>query len=327
EIVDRAREMLDPASREASSLLDFLHSQKQEIEQQLEQARQHELGLQKRAVELERHYENERRKRLKELDQRLEETLRRQEKRWQEAIEEIRRQALAEGRQPGKAGVRAQRQGTELAGEGREAWNQEVLEVLGGQDEHPPQAAPPQGIAIGDQVRVAGFPTLGMVIALPDETRAEVEVGRIRMKVERENVQVLVRGGKQALGASFGPGRQASAAIPRLGKSRRAAAVPPAGERVEESSADETASVLIAPSAEINVIGTTADEALDRVDKFLDESYLAGRLRLRVIHGHGKGILRRTLHEMFESHPHVEKFYAAAPRDGGAGATVVELKA
>ncbi|MGH9452860.1 MAG: endonuclease MutS2, partial [Terriglobia bacterium] len=42
EIVDRAREMLDPASREASSLLDFLHSQKQEIEQQLEQARQHE---------------------------------------------------------------------------------------------------------------------------------------------------------------------------------------------------------------------------------------------------------------------------------------------
>jgi len=59
----------------------------------------------------------------------------------------------------------------------------------------------------------------------------------------------------------------------------------------------------------------------------LDESYLADRYRLRVVHGHGKGILKRALHEMFASHPHVEKFYPAPPREGGAGATIVELKA
>ena len=34
----------------------------------------------------------------------------------------------------------------------------------------------------------------------------------------------------------------------------------------------------------------------------------------------------RTLHEMFAGHPQVEKFYAAAPREGGTGATVVELR-
>jgi DNA mismatch repair protein MutS2 len=77
---------------------------------------------------------------------------------------------------------------------------------------------------------------------------------------------------------------------------------------------------------EFNVIGNTAEEARERVDKFLDQAFLGGRSRLRIIHGHGKGILRKTLHEMFSHHPHVEKFYSAPQQEGGAGATIVELK-
>ena len=79
-------------------------------------------------------------------------------------------------------------------------------------------------------------------------------------------------------------------------------------------------------SEEFNVIGNTAEEARERVDKFLDQAFLAGRSRLRIVHGHGKGILRKTLHEMFAGHPHVEKFYSAPPQEGGSGATIVELK-
>ena len=77
---------------------------------------------------------------------------------------------------------------------------------------------------------------------------------------------------------------------------------------------------------EFNVIGNTAEEARERVDKFLDQAFLGGRSRLRIIHGHGKGILRKTLHEMFSHHPHVEKFYSAPPQEGGSGATIVELR-
>lgn len=62
------------------------------------------------------------------------------------------------------------------------------------------------------------------------------------------------------------------------------------------------------------------------MDEYLDQAFVAGRFRLRIIHGHGKGILRRTLHQMFASHPHVEKFYPAPANEGGAGATIVELK-
>ena len=77
---------------------------------------------------------------------------------------------------------------------------------------------------------------------------------------------------------------------------------------------------------EINVIGNTAEEAAERVDEFLDRAYVSGRYRLRVVHGMGKGILRRSLHEMFASHPHVEKFYLASQGEGGGGATIVELR-
>jgi len=77
---------------------------------------------------------------------------------------------------------------------------------------------------------------------------------------------------------------------------------------------------------EINVIGQTAEEAREHVDEYLDQAYVGRRFRLRVVHGHGKGILRRTLHEMFGSHPHVDRFYPATPQEGGTGATIVELK-
>ena len=44
------------------------------------------------------------------------------------------------------------------------------------------------------------------------------------------------------------------------------------------------------------------------------------------MHGHGMGILKRAVAELLTTHPHVEKFYAAPPEEGGTGATIVELK-
>ena len=49
-------------------------------------------------------------------------------------------------------------------------------------------------------------------------------------------------------------------------------------------------------------------------------------MRLRVVHGHGMGVLKRAIGEMLATHPHVAKFYAATPQEGGAGATIVELE-
>jgi DNA mismatch repair protein MutS2 len=78
--------------------------------------------------------------------------------------------------------------------------------------------------------------------------------------------------------------------------------------------------------SELNVIGQTTDEAIDAVDKFLDESSLAGKSQVRIVHGHGTGALRRAIAELLRGHPHVARFVAAPQDQGGAGATVVELK-
>jgi len=79
-------------------------------------------------------------------------------------------------------------------------------------------------------------------------------------------------------------------------------------------------------SPELNVIGLTADEAVERVDKFLDDAFLSGAENIRIIHGHGKGILRRAIAKHLTSHPQVDRFQPAPPNQGGGGATLVDLK-
>lgn len=285
-IVEKARTLLHPADAEAATLIAGLHSQKVEFERQTELLEQRRKGLEARHSELEKGFDQERRAKLKELDTRLEQTLRENEKRWENTLDQLRTQLQAY-----KSTKTLDRQAASLKREVREEWNAQVLEALGSTAEAgTEESATSAPLAVGDRVRLSNLPTPGTIMALAADGMVEVEVGRLHMRVRRDEVRVLSKGQSPAQGPK--------ALVDR-----------PQG----------------AP-AEVNVIGTTAEEACDLVDKFLDQAYVAGRFRLRVVHGHGKGILRRTLHEMFSSHPHVEKFYAAPAHEGGTGATIVELK-
>jgi DNA mismatch repair protein MutS2 len=77
---------------------------------------------------------------------------------------------------------------------------------------------------------------------------------------------------------------------------------------------------------ELNVIGERAEEAIDRVEKFLDDAAMATASRVRIVHGHGMGVLKRAVAELLAKNPHVERYYQATPGEGGAGATIAELK-
>ncbi len=77
---------------------------------------------------------------------------------------------------------------------------------------------------------------------------------------------------------------------------------------------------------EINLIGRTVDEATEELEKYLDRAFLAGLPRVRVIHGHGAGILRRGVREFLRNHPHVAAITEAPQNEGGQGATLVELR-
>jgi DNA mismatch repair protein MutS2 len=77
---------------------------------------------------------------------------------------------------------------------------------------------------------------------------------------------------------------------------------------------------------EINVVGQRAEDAMEAADKFLDDASLAGVDRVRIVHGFGMGILRKRIGELLQKNPHVAQHYPATPAEGGAGATIVELK-
>jgi len=191
---------------------------------------------------------------------------------------------------PAKIVTRGERKASGLVREAREEWNIQALEALGEPESTPQESAVVQPIKVGDRVQMENLSTPGTVTALLEDGEVEVAVGRLKMRVGKNAIKSSVSGS---------------------GATRDAAVANIRSDEVPE---------------EFNVIGTTAEEARERVDKFLDQAYLGGRSRIRIIHGHGKGILRRTLHEMFTHHPHVEKFYLAPPQEGGGGATIVELR-
>jgi len=77
---------------------------------------------------------------------------------------------------------------------------------------------------------------------------------------------------------------------------------------------------------EIDLRGQTAEEAQERIDKYLDEALLAGLERVRIIHGKGTGALRRKIASYLEDHPMVKSARLGELGEGGSGVTVVELK-
>src|SRR5213593_1757784 len=79
-------------------------------------------------------------------------------------------------------------------------------------------------------------------------------------------------------------------------------------------------------AAEILLLGHTGDEARDRVEKYLDDAFLAGLASVRLIHGKGSGALRKAVRDLLAGHPLVESFRDGEPSEGGTGATVAALK-
>jgi DNA mismatch repair protein MutS2 len=201
-----------------------------------------------------------------------------------------------------QAATRAAQAASRLREQARDELRQTQVAHLGASPAERERAAPvlgfsisPRKAAVGDSVKLRSLGKSGVVRNKSDNW-LEVEVGHLRTRVPYDEI---------------------SEVIPAVA---RPAASKPAPVRVQMER------VAQGSLSEINVIGENADDARSRVDKFLDNAYLASLSRVRVIHGSGKGILRKALAEMFAEHPHVEKFSPAPQEEGGAGATIVELK-
>jgi DNA mismatch repair protein MutS2 len=77
---------------------------------------------------------------------------------------------------------------------------------------------------------------------------------------------------------------------------------------------------------DLNIVGLRVHDALSRIEKALDQAILDGTSCLRIIHGHGAGILRRAVREHLRSNPYVKSISSAEPHMGGDAITLVELE-
>ena len=79
-------------------------------------------------------------------------------------------------------------------------------------------------------------------------------------------------------------------------------------------------------SSEVNLIGMRVDEAISKLDKYLDDAYLTHLTTVRVVHGKGTGALRNAVHDHLKRMKNVKEYHLAEYGEGDAGVTIVTFK-
>jgi DNA mismatch repair protein MutS2 len=69
----------------------------------------------------------------------------------------------------------------------------------------------------------------------------------------------------------------------------------------------------------------SVEEALPRMEQFLDEAFISGQRRVCIIHGKGTGTLRNVVRERLSHHPLVSSYRAGQYGEGGVGVTIADL--
>ena len=149
-----------------------------------------------------------------------------------------------------------------------------------------------QPMAVGDVVDVRGVNVQGTVQSVPGKSgEVEVAVGNVRLRLDAHR---LTR----------------------------------AQEQENSAPGDADVRYSLGPSLsalDLDLRGSHADDALIRVEGFLDKALRDGLNSVRIIHGRGTGALRSAVRELLAHHALVKSFAQEAPGKGGDGTTIVEL--
>ncbi|NBC71637.1 endonuclease MutS2 [Paenibacillus sacheonensis] len=156
------------------------------------------------------------------------------------------------------------------------------------------KANKPQQIENGDEVMVYSLGQRGHVVELSG-SEALVQLGILKMKVAISDLELVKRA------------ETAKTQQPKIAASLK-------------RTRDENA------RSELDLRGSNLEEAILEVDRFLDESFLAGFGQVFIIHGHGTGVLRSGISDFLRRHKHVKGYRLGRYGEGGAGVTVAELK-
>lgn len=148
-----------------------------------------------------------------------------------------------------------------------------------------------EDLEVGESVKVLPVNQEGVVLSLPNaENQVQVQVGIMKMYVSTNELE-------------------------RIGKKK---------ESLKSSTTFRRQTKHI--SLEVDVRGKTLDEAIEIIDKYLDDLYINGFSKATIIHGKGTGVLRQGLTQFLKNHRHVKSHRFGVYGEGGDGVSVVDLK-
>ncbi len=299
-IISGARERLGKQAEEIGRFLDRLHADLLAVNTERAQLQRREEEIARERLRLEREGRQEQQRKVQDLESKLASLLKEFEYQIREALRGIEDRAAQQ-----KATKHAERGIAKLRREFREQVDATVVAHHTGADKNDPAAQPHivRAVGVGDTVKLRSLGKNALVERQVDAENFEVTVGALKMRIRRNDIAEVVVSAADRV-------RHASPVVSARSK----------GIRV--SLARENSTV----AAEINVIGRTVDEAIDTLEKFLDQAFLEGLPRIRIVHGSGMGILRKALRAHLAKHPQVAAVSEPPQNQGGAGATEVELR-
>lgn len=158
-----------------------------------------------------------------------------------------------------------------------------------------------EDFVVGDGVYIPSLKMSGTVLNVED-SQLWVEVGALKLKAPRKGAKKLAAAPKTEAKKDSGRRR-----ISRINQNN------------EKKLRAQTIGI------EIDVRGENAEDAILRIERFIDESIMAGSPFIRIIHGKGTGVLKIKIHEMLKSYPGIKNYNFAPLNQGGDGATEVQL--
>jgi DNA mismatch repair protein MutS2 len=300
EIIERAKSLLAPESREAADLIAYLHRSRDELDRLQQQMTADRHALEEERKKLRTEWVERQQNRIKELEAQFAEMQKRFDENVARVVEAVKERELR--MQMGKT---ARRKMQDVRSEALEELNAAVVQTISDSQAdlgvHSASLEPVNADRLqpGAKIRVRGF-SKPVILRRIDGSSAEIEAGPLRMKVAMDEI-TGVEGVTPASKSSSPAAKLQGVTVISQGGQGGAA-------------------------GEINVVGMTVEEATGRLDKFLDDAALAHRTRIRVIHGHGTGALRKGIGEFLSSHPLVEKHSFETEEHGGKAITVVDLQ-
>lgn len=297
DIITAARAQMTTQTADIGAFLDQLHDQltAATAEREAMQQRARELVREKARLEIEGRVEQK--ARTKELEAKLNSLIEDFAYQLRETVKAIDDKALAK-----KISRDSDLRMATLRREFSEQFNSTVVAHTNRSDKNDPAAQPhiPKAIKVGDLVKLKSLGRQARVDRIIDSKNYEVSIGPMKMRANIGDIAEV----------------EAVKVVTPLEAARKRGGITVA------TTNDDTDYM----TSEINVIGRTADEAQTEVERFLDRAFLAGLPRIRIVHGTGMGILRRTLREFLRNHPHVTSVTEPPQNQGGQGATEVELR-